>query len=559
MNKGILIFLLLCLGGGNACNSNKKAENQKEGADSLSVFTDLPVPDTLKFDVDNVPIAKSKLTEIDAEKLINNKIGKQSAHIPQIHQNLKLVPADGNALIATLQECYDQHRPLALSPDVIWLAICQGVSIHINQNIKSLKKTIFTEDNSKELVIRNDSLEYGGKHWQDLISSFADETKKYTKGNFYSFFVSDFSTTSYIEKTAYQIALLESYKQMFTYVAESGCGIVSVTLLGKKEDWTTIYHKLDKLKEIGLTEWAEELKPVIKEFINTYDGKINKPFWSNIYKSATEYNAFYISGWCIKFFPYIINQEETAWDSSNYDEEKDGVKTPLSYKTNPFLKGDNYLLSTLSTDNFPSGLSEIDIVWNNYFKGTSKKMTVYSGFFAIKQFNDKTLMPFISWAIAYKDAKEFTDSYKIPYTEALKPYEYWSPHVTDKPKQDAVYDIKQFKTQKESLDFITKHLEKQITNNKFDKGELQNIKVTFTVLANGKITGIEVADSQNTNLKNSITQQLEKLPQPWFPALSCPQDVLDLMDEDKDIENMKVKVNSKIEIVLFTTNENNSK
>ncbi|MFV0538357.1 MAG: DUF4419 domain-containing protein [Dysgonomonas sp.] len=556
MNRIIHITLFLCLVAGSSCNSNKNTDNQKQNIDSLSTLSGLLVPDTLRFDVDNVPIATSKLAEIDAEKLINNKIGKKSAYIPQIHQNLKLVPADGNALIATLQESYDQHRPLALSPDVIWLAICQGVSIHINQNIKSLKSRIFTEDNTKELSIRNDSLEYGGKHWQDLISSFADETKKYTKGDFYSFFVSDFSTTSYIEKTAYQIALLESYKQMFTYVAESGCGIVSVTLLGKKEDWTTIYGKLDKLKEIGLADWAEELKPIIKEFINAYDGKVNKSFWGNIYKSATEYNAFYISGWCIKFFPYIIDQEETTWNSSNYDEEKGGVKTTLNYKINPFLKGDNYLLSTLSTDNFPSGLSEIDIVWNNHFKGTSKKMSVYSGFFAIKQFDDKTLMPFISWAIAYKDAKEITESYRLPFTDPQKPYEYWSPHVTDKPKEGAVYDIKQFKTQKESLDFITKHLEKRLANN---KGELQNIKVTFTVLVNGKIANIEVTDSQNIKLKNIITQELEKLPQPWFPALSNPQDVLELMDDDKDIENMKVKVNSKVEVVLFTTNENNGK
>lgn len=558
MNRAAFIFLLFCLIGGNACNGNKKANSQNQEADSFSAFADLPIPDTLKFDVDNVPIASNRLSEVDAKKLINSKIGKEFAYTPQF-ENLKLVPAENNAFIATLQMSYDQHRPLALSPDIIWLAICQGVSIHINQNIKSLQKIIFTEDDSKELVIRNDSLEYGGKHWQDLISSFANETKKYTKGDFYSFFVSDFSTTSHIEKTAYQIALLESYKQMFTYVAESGCGIVSVTLLGKKEDWVAIYSKLDKLKEIGLANWAEELKPIIKEFINAYDGKIDKSFWSNIYKNATEYNAFYISGWCIKFFPYIINQGETERDSPNYDEEKGGVKTPLNYKSNPFLKGDNYLLSTLSTDNLPSGLSEIDIVWNNHFKGTSKKMSVYSGFFAIKQFEDKTLMPFISWAITYKDAKEVTESYKIPHTDPRKPYEYWSPHVTDEPKEDAVYDIKQFKTQKESLDFVIKHLERQLANNKFDKGELQNIKVTFTVLVNGKITNIEVTDSPNIKLKNVITQELEKLPQAWFPALSNPQDVLELMDDDKNIENMKVKVNSKVEVVLFTTNENNSK
>lgn len=555
MKRLSYIFILTAILSGNFSENYLYANSYKNIREDFIPTASDSNSDTLRFDVDNVPIAKKRLAEISSSNLINSKIKKQALYVPQAHQNLKLVPASGNAFIATLQECYDQHRPLALSPDVIWLAICQGVSIHINQNIESLKSKIFTKDTSTELAIRNDSLEYGEKHWQELISSFADETKKYTKDDFYSFFVSDFSTTSQIEKTAYQITLLESYKQMFTYVGETGCGIVSVSLLGEKKDWVDIYNKLDKLEEIGLGYWGDELKPIIQEFINAYDGQIHRSFWSNIYKNASEYNAFYISGWCIKFFPYIINREDVEWDASNYDEEKGGVKTPLNYQPNKYMQGDNNLLSVLSTNNFPSGLSEIEIIWLNHFKGTKKKMSVFSGFFAIKQFNDKTLIPFISWAIADKEAELYNESYEIVYNSPLMPNQYWSPHVLDNPKKLAIYDIKQFKTQEQSLDFIKGQCEEQLRNGDFEEKELKNIKVNFIVLSNGEITDIKVSNTSNTELKNKIVLLLENLSKPWFPALSSPEDALELMDPDEGIEQLNMKVNSKIEIIFFTTDD----
>jgi hypothetical protein len=34
---------------------------------------------------------------------------------------------------------YAGHRPVALSPDMIWLMICQGVAHHINANAEQLR------------------------------------------------------------------------------------------------------------------------------------------------------------------------------------------------------------------------------------------------------------------------------------------------------------------------------------------------------------------------------------------------------------------------------------
>lgn len=84
-------------------------------------------------------------------------------------------------------------------------------------------------------------------------------------------------------------------------------------------------------------------------------------------------------------------------------------KSEEKYVPNEFLEGDKYLHAKLSTDNFPSGMAQIDVLWNNYFKNVTSKIEVYAGFFAIKQYSDKTLEPFISWAICDKNAGKGTE------------------------------------------------------------------------------------------------------------------------------------------------------
>jgi len=93
---------------------------------------------------------------------------------------------------------------------------------------------LFIKNKPDEIVVRNDSLEYSAKDWKNLVGAFANETRKYTNDDFYSFFVAEFTTTTAIDQTAYQITLLESYKKAFEYIAETGCGIPSILISGTK-------------------------------------------------------------------------------------------------------------------------------------------------------------------------------------------------------------------------------------------------------------------------------------------------------------------------------------
>lgn len=426
MKQTFLIFALLLL---ISCNHNtdkkavavkkdtsdKKAVPVKKDAldkkvvaakmNMLTARVDYPKPEGFKFDVDDVELAKTLLEEDLAEKIFEEKIDKKILFYPKEFKKYQLVSTYNNGLIQTIHNCYSTHRPLILTPDVIWLAICQGVSIHVNEKMDSLKHVIFIKNKPSKLVVRNDSLEYNDDAWKSLISSIANQTKTYTKDDFYSFFVSQFTTTTEVHKTVYQITLLESYKKVFQYVGESGCGIPSITITGEKKDWELILSKLEMLDKIGLSKWKESLKPVINEFIDVYSGKINKKFWKSIYKYKENYGRSYLSGWIVKLFPYLkkIDGEDV------YDKKQDAYKSKVKYVPNQFLEGDKYLHAKLTTDDFPSGMVQIDVLWNNHFNNVTSKIEVYAGFFAIKQYSDKTLEPFISWAICDKNAGRGTE------------------------------------------------------------------------------------------------------------------------------------------------------
>jgi hypothetical protein len=391
-------------------------------------------------------------------------------------------------------------------------------------------------------------LEYSAKHWKSLIESFSIETRKYTNDDFYSFFVSDFSTTSAIEKTAYQITLLESYKKAFEYVGETGCGIPFIQIAGKKEDWQSILRKFEMLNKIGLSSWANNLKPIIVEFINASEGKQNQEFWQNIYKNASEYNAFYISGWIIKFFPYIKELDSNGV----FDAKSEKTRQGEILIRNKFIDGDNYLLSTLSTDNFPSGIAQIPVTWNNRLKGTTKKIEVFAGFFAIKQYSDKSLEPLISWAICEANAKN--PNHKLAKNENRnlkhKP-EYWSPHFAKNITDSAIYNIRKFKSQSKSTLYIRKLIIDSLQRSSlFQSCEYKNDTILLSIFSNGKIGNITMTNSKEQKLLSYITKLIKGLPEMWFPALVHPTDILELTDFPEKENKIKIRANSIVKIRL---------
>lgn len=219
------------------------------------------------------------------------------------------------------------------------------------------------------------------------------------------------------------------------------------------------------------------------------------------------------------------------------------------FMPNPFMEGDRYLLSTITTDNFPSGLAKIELTWNNYYKKKFVKMEVYAGFMGIKQYDDKSLEPFISWAICEKKAKPANHRLSDhKYLVMKHTPEYWTPHIKLELTDSAVYDIKRFKTHGESISYIRSKILDSLKKNKDFNFSTDTIEVE--VLSNGKIGNVNLlADKENIKLAKYIKNQLESLPERWFPALTPAENAAGMAERSENM-NFKVKVNSIIKVAL---------
>lgn len=505
---------------------------------------------SITFAVDTVPLASNLLTVYPIDEILAWKLEKEILYFPDTQRSDSLIPLNSNGLMETIHVCYDQHRPLILSPDIIWLTICQGVSIHVNQHFDSLEAVVFVKDKPDKLIARNDSLENEPKQWATLIADISNQTKKYTRNNLYDFFVPTFSTTTAEITTAYQITLLEVFKDAFAYIGESGCGIPSITLRGTTKDWESILTKLEVLDQFNLSAWKNELKPIIRQFIAASNGNVDLVFWKDIYKYALEYNGMYTTGWSIKFFPYLNSTKgERVWDDAHSAD-----RVYKSYRSNPFLYGKDYRNSTLSLGAFPNDISEVNLVWKNYTNGREKEMVLYAGIIGAQQNSEKSLEPYISWAIADKDSRKIDRSFKQHHIVENTQHDekYWSPKFAKNLAQPAIYDPMRFQSQEKSITYLKKIifdvLAKDTSTSTISK---DGMWIEIEIYSNGEIGDILIRGSieQEQKLGGPILEVLKTLPSNWSPATAKVSEVLRLMDRPEDVAKI-VPVNSKVIVNL---------
>lgn len=80
----------------------------------------------ISFQVDEVEIAKDRLSLDFASSILEKKLGKKLLIISHTNK-LKLVNNIYiHPLVAAVGFAFNEHRPLLLTPDMIWITIAQG-------------------------------------------------------------------------------------------------------------------------------------------------------------------------------------------------------------------------------------------------------------------------------------------------------------------------------------------------------------------------------------------------------------------------------------------------
>ena len=336
----------------------------------LLLFFLISLSNAQNFKLCDVTKAESPLISIDQNYLLKTLYGPFVETHGQ--SDKKFIPTNIHPFIYAAHKAYAEHRPLTISPDGVWLLISQGLTTHLYSKEGDQAVTLIIEGNEKTDLSNEEWLKHLDKFQQTLKSSTAETIQ--------AFHSPDFSTTDMNIKNAFKISSLSNKSEQFQFGLFSLCGIPEITLEGTTNDWLKIADKLESLKQFGMEEWADHLKPIINEIILASKGQVNKKFWNSFYKFNNECGDGSVSGWILNFFPYNAK----------------GQLRPLIQ-----IDSDDLLIHMPDSDpnvSFPSG--RVYLPFSRNTSGKAIEMRFEAGFMGVSQHPETmSLKAEINWAV----------------------------------------------------------------------------------------------------------------------------------------------------------------
>jgi hypothetical protein len=301
-------------------------------------------------------------------------------------------------VVAAVHQAFMDHRPLCLSPDIIWLMIIQGVAHHINVHAEELRSRFVSHEGTIKIQVRRDDFVKGTPEnpWSEVFAEFSSPIRDYV-GSKIDLFLPNFSTTGPVERAAAEIVLLNAMQPYFEYEVYTGCGIPSITLEGTYQDWMALSVRAQGFRELGLGLWIDLLAPILGQFTRAAVGHVESTFWRSLYKRNDQSGGPVITGWITAFFPYLKhhrNGQTTMPSRILLEDEQDELEEMLY----PSGKPTTGWFTGLTTKNLPSGLCMAPFHWD--YLNRSFEMEFLGGFVGVAQDQETlTLRPEIGWAV----------------------------------------------------------------------------------------------------------------------------------------------------------------
>jgi hypothetical protein len=345
------------------------------------------------FNVSNVRTATEPLPEVPYHQAVaaflDSPIESCSRYHGQLVANVRSHP-----LIGALHAAFATHRPICLSPDVIWLTLTQGLAHHINANAEQLRHHFVQHEGKLVVVVERDDFAKGSPEntWPEVFAEFSSRIREHI-GDAHGLIVADFSTTGPVERAASEVVLLDAMQAFFSYEVHTLCGIPSITLEGTVEDWEAIARRVREFRRFDLAWWIEPLQPIVDQFVEAASGKVKRRFWDSIYKwqGPRGSGSPQVTGWIFTLFPYLNNPQ------AKYGGMFGGTTSAPPLHRNPWL-GAFSSRHGPGRDAFPSLPPRAPFLWRHL--GTDYAMEFIGGLIGVYQ-DPQTLClrPEIGWVI----------------------------------------------------------------------------------------------------------------------------------------------------------------
>ena len=304
--------------------------------------------------------------------------------------------ASSHALINAVYLAFCDHRPLVLSPDMLWTTLLQGLTLHVELNPDAMRHRLVRHTGKKRIEISRpdfvpESLE---NPWDEVMNEFAAAVEPHLQPGVAPRLKRRFSTTGPVEQAVASLCVMDLLKDFFGYAMACICGIPSITLEGTPEDWTELREAVADWREFDLDWWLDALDPILAQFEAASRGQVDSRFWNDIYQHHETVEGYggpfqTMSGWISLFIPYI-HQERNPHFSSPH--------SPIYA---------NYFPSSLSRASIqlvtPEGSGTIELV---------------GGLLGVEQSATLSLRPKLGWAV---HGHEVRDEGKPPGWSQLRP------------------------------------------------------------------------------------------------------------------------------------------
>ncbi len=284
-----------------------------------------------------------------------------------------------NSLAVASNIAYDQHYPLRLSPDIIWLTLTQGLANHINKNAEALRKHFVAHEGKALIHIqRDDFIRLSPENpWEEVFPEFALKIKEHIGEKNYNAIVADFSTTDAKAKAASEITLMDAMQAYFEYGMSTCCGIPYFEITGTVDDWEYMKERVGEWAKWGLEWWVPHVQHVIANLVLAVRGEADKTWFRHYFKETDRGSGGpYISGWMTWLFPYYKDYRDNLHENRCVGKLHDGH---------------------FKTTSFPVSTAKAPFWWNYY--GSVYDYQFVGGLTGIEQRDDFTIVPRVGWVV----------------------------------------------------------------------------------------------------------------------------------------------------------------
>lgn len=300
----------------------------------------------------------------------------------------------GHPFLVAAHRAFADHRPLALSPDMIWQLLVQMAAEEVHAAPDKYRRLFADhEQGSRTLEVRRDGFVLGSKQndWSGVFSELEQRIVSKVPDSPAGDFAHAFSTSTATEIAARQVVLLKAASPYYNYQLSTMCGIPRIEIHGSVDDWRWIRERVAGLRPFNMERRVKAMMPVLDECVAAAEGKASPAFWKSYYKYASESGSSYVSGWINVFF---VRENDKLLDIVL--DPKFSWMAPAEQKSN---YGAVNLPLAISTRYYKSqGVVDVEFVWQ--YLDQTIPMRWRAGFMGVAQDRrSMTLKPVIAWQV----------------------------------------------------------------------------------------------------------------------------------------------------------------